>query len=153
MKDIPGFEGKYAATKNGHIYSYYKECLKNERLNKQGYYYVSLYKNGRVKNYNVHALIAKTFIGNVSKGLCVNHKDECKTNNAVDNLEIVSIGYNTVYGSAIERRAKANRGKIRSEESKQRMSDAHKGQFVSEETKKKMSEARLRYLQHQKGCV
>lgn len=115
MKDLKGFEGVYAATEDGHIYSYHKEGLKSERLGKHGYYEVCLYdkKKRKEKMYRVHSLIAKTFIGDVPKGYCVNHKDECKTNNAVDNLEIVTFSYNTTYGTACKRRGISNRKSIK----------------------------------------
>lgn len=113
IKDLKGFEGLYAGTIDGHIYSYCKGGLKSERLSREGYYEVTLNKNGKAKRYKVHRLIAQAFIGEIPKGYCVNHKDECKTNNAVDNLEIVTIGYNTTYGTACERRGLSNRKAIK----------------------------------------
>ena len=49
MKDLKGFEGLYAVTREGHIYSYRKGGLKSERLNKNGYYEVYLSKKSKTK--------------------------------------------------------------------------------------------------------
>lgn len=51
----------------------------------------------------IHRLVAKYFLGNYSDDLCVNHKDENKINNSVENLEMCSIGYNNNYGTRIIR--------------------------------------------------
>lgn len=62
------------------------------------YYCVTLCKNGTTKNYNIHRLVAEAFIPNPDKLECVNHIDENKLNNRVDNLEWMSRGDNTNYG-------------------------------------------------------
>lgn len=51
----------------------------------------------------VHRLVAKTFIPNPSNLPCVNHKDECKSNNSVENLEWCDKSYNALYGTCQER--------------------------------------------------
>jgi len=53
----------------------------------RGYHYVSLLNNGIKKKYRVHRLVAKAFIDNPDDLPCINHKDENKLNNCVDNLE------------------------------------------------------------------
>lgn len=57
------------------------------------------------KVFFTHVLVAKSFIGEKNKGMTVNHKDECKTNNCVDNLEYLSIKENIRYGTGIKRSA------------------------------------------------
>ena len=73
---------------------------------RDGYLRVNLCKNGKIKTFRVHRLVASAFIPN-PKGLpAVNHKDECKTNNAVSNLEWCTTEYNNNYGTHNERNIK-----------------------------------------------
>lgn len=59
-----------------------------------GYLRVMLYVEGKPQNYSVHRLVAEAFIPNPEKKATVNHKDGCKLNNAVGNLEWNTIGEN-----------------------------------------------------------
>lgn len=52
------------------------------------------------KSYNVHRLVAETFIENTQNYPYVNHKDENKSNNCVSNLEWCTEQYNTAYSTA-----------------------------------------------------
>lgn len=62
--------------------------------NNCGYYFVTYSsKNGTINRF-VHRLVAENFIGEIPEGYCVNHKDGNKTNNTVDNLEIVTFKEN-----------------------------------------------------------
>ena len=72
-------------------------------LNTQGYYEVCLYNNGKDKYYRVHRLVAEAFIPNPDNLPCINHKDEDKTNNCVENLEWCTVAYNNAYGTRQER--------------------------------------------------
>lgn len=70
---------------------------------------VNLTKDGVTKTYSVHRLVAEAFIPNPSGLPCVNHKDESRDNNSVDNLEWCTYQYNNSYGTAPERRAESAR--------------------------------------------
>lgn len=70
--------------------------LKTQKYN--GYLYVGLHKNGKVKLKTVHRLVAETFLQNPNGLPCVNHKDENKNNNSVENLEWCTYRYNNLYG-------------------------------------------------------
>lgn len=59
-----------------------------------GYSYVGLSKEGKVKYFKVHQLVAKAFIPNEGKYNEVNHKDGNKNNNDVSNLEWCTHRYN-----------------------------------------------------------
>lgn len=60
-----------------------------------------LYREDRTKRkYQLHRLVAETFIPNPENLPCVNHKDENKLNNCVDNLEWCTYQYNNNYGTA-----------------------------------------------------
>ena len=74
--------------------------------NHRGYWYVGLNKNGKSERKAVHRLVAEHFIPNPDNKPCVNHKDEVKTNNHVDNLEWLTYKENSNYGTCIERRVK-----------------------------------------------
>ena len=73
-------------------------------INNSGYYKVQLIWNSKYKNYYVHRLVWEAFNGPIPKGLQINHKDENKLNNCLNNLEMVTPQYNTMYGTARKRR-------------------------------------------------
>ena len=104
-RDIEGYEGLYMVSNFGRVVSF-QGC--NPRIMKlgmthKGYLHVGLQKNKQHKTIVVHRLVAKAFIPNPDNLPQVNHKDECKTNNRVDNLEWCTDKYNHNYGTYIER--------------------------------------------------
>lgn len=107
-KDILGCEGLYQVSNFGRVKSFKfgKERILKPGTNKYGYLIVILCKNGKVKHFYVHRLVAEAFIPNPHNYPCVNHKDECKTNNNVNNLEWCTYTYNNNYGTKIERISK-----------------------------------------------
>ena len=106
MKDIPGYEGKYAATSCGKIWSYKSKKFLKPKSDKDGYYKVNLYYDGKQKTYFIHRLVALTYIPNPNNLPQVNHKSEIKTENFIDNLEWCTGEYNTNYGTRNERAGK-----------------------------------------------
>lgn len=68
-----------------------------------GYLYVKINR----KQYLVHRLVAECFIPNTNNYPQINHKDENKANNCVENLEWCTCKYNNNYGKHNERMAKA----------------------------------------------
>lgn len=114
-KDIGGYEGLYQVSKYGRIISLPRKCgfsytekkFLKIRINKCGYRYVVLYKNNKPKNLLVHRLVAEAFIPNPNNLPCVNHKDEDKTNNRVENLEWCTQKYNVNYGTGLQRRIRS----------------------------------------------
>ena len=68
-----------------------------------GYLAVVLCENGKRKTFLVHRLVAQAFIPNPNNLPQVNHKDEDKTNNTVENLEYCDQFYNNIYGTRIQR--------------------------------------------------
>lgn len=106
MKDIKNYEGLYAVTEDGKVWSY-----KNSRwlspLNNRGYLRVQLCKEGKVTSYSIHRLVAAAYLPNPEGLPQVNHKDEDKTNNSVANLEWCSAEYNNSYGTHLARLRKS----------------------------------------------
>lgn len=97
-KDIPGYEGLYQASNQGRIKSLPKRkgkgngYIKEEEILKasveaHGYERVVLGKDGKKKKYQVHRLIAATFIPNEENKQQVNHINGNKADNRVENLE------------------------------------------------------------------
>ena len=118
-KDYKEYEGLYQASNLGRLRSLDRWVSKNGSMqfikgrilklgnHNKGYLSVGLCKNNKEKTYLVHRIIAETFIPNPDNLPFVNHKDEDKTNNSVDNLEWCDAKYNTNYGTAIERISKS----------------------------------------------
>lgn len=103
MREIPGFEGLYAATSCGKIWSYTRKKFLAQRFDKNGYMRVTLSKDGKLYTRFVHQLVALAFIPNPESKETVNHKDEIKTHNWVGNLEWMTRRENMQYGTRIER--------------------------------------------------
>lgn len=108
-RDIADFEGLYQVSNLGRVKSKnYRHTTGQERVlkpvkDRYGYLRVDLCKDGKVKNMKVHRLVAQAFIPNPNNWPQVNHRDEIKSNNSVENLEWVTASYNTNYGTRIER--------------------------------------------------
>lgn len=101
-KDIPGYEGAYQASTLGRIRSLPRNTTKGTTLkpyiNKHnGYCYVSLSRQGKIKSVRVHCKVAETFLEKTAERSQVNHKDGDKTNNAVSNLEYCTQSENMLH--------------------------------------------------------
>ena len=107
-KDKKDYEGHYQVSNFGKVKSikFGKEKILKLNKDKDGYLQVTLCKNNIKKVYKVHRLVAEAFLDNPYNLSQVNHKDEDKTNNNVDNLEWCDRLYNVRYGTGIERRSK-----------------------------------------------
>jgi hypothetical protein len=68
-------------------------------LTPKGYLRVRLSKNSKVKNYFVHRLVYENFVGEIPNGYFVNHIDEVKTNNTIDNLNLMTVKENDNWGT------------------------------------------------------
>ena len=75
--------------------------------NEYGYFRVGLWKDGIVKRHLVHRLVAMAFIPNPQGLPIVNHKNEVKTDNRVENLEWCDDKYSINYGTRNEKVSKS----------------------------------------------
>ncbi len=122
-KDIPGYEGLYQASTGGRIKSLQRNCRHSSGIGyrkvrekilcsfiqKNGYVYVTLSKDGKSKTHRLHRIIAMTFLENPYNLAEVNHKDENKQNNSVGNLEWCSNYYNQNYGTHQKRNSESSK--------------------------------------------
>lgn len=126
-KDIPGYQdyqisntGKVKSLQhtvfhspsrkfpNGH-YVTYKERILIPAKEHGGYYFVVLYKNKVKRSFRIHRLVAQMFLNNPNHYEQINHKDENKLNNCVDNLEWCTAKYNINYGTGKYRKTISRR--------------------------------------------
>lgn len=111
-KDIPGYEGIYQASTDGRIRSSPGKTTYTKRhgirhwktriikpkscsnFNLCGYR-VTLWKNGKPKDFLVARLVCSTFHGNfINTKMTVNHIDGNRLNNKIENLEWLTLGDN-----------------------------------------------------------
>lgn len=85
-----------------------KEKILKNCKNNSGYLSVTLSKEGKMKPYFIHRLVAQAFLDNPNNLPQVNHINEDKTDNRVENLEWCDRKYNNNYGTHNERMAKTN---------------------------------------------
>lgn len=126
-KPVVGYEGYYEVDQFGRVFGLdrivtvvdgnrtYKKPLSGKQMKQsmhdKGYKTVSLTKDGKTKTMFVHRIVAEAFLPNPDNMPMVNHKDEDKTNNFIENLEWCTAEYNRTYGKAVEKQAKKLRGR------------------------------------------
>lgn len=98
------------ASPDGTIYNKHGRKYKPVKL-KNGYYRIGTRINGKPSVFLVHRLIALTFIDNPNNYPWINHKDEDRSNNSVDNLEWCTPKYNANYGTRIQRQIEHQRNR------------------------------------------
>lgn len=111
-KDIEGYENKYQVSSLGRVKSLKRNLIMKETNHHCGYLKVELYKDGIGKKIFVHRLVAKAFISNPNNLPEVNHIDENKKNNNVNNLEWCNSKYNSNYGTRLFRKAESKKKKV-----------------------------------------
>lgn len=99
-KEILGYEGLYEVSNLGKVRNMKTGRILKPRKNTRGYLYLNLYKKGTRKTAKVHRLVSQAFLPNLTNLPQVNHKDENKTNNCVDNLEWCTAQYNSTYSNS-----------------------------------------------------
>lgn len=88
-KAVEGYDDMYQVSTQHRVKSYKWKTprLLKQALDTKGYLFVNLWKNNKQQQHRVHRLLAKAFIPNPDNKPCVNHIDEVRNNNDLDNLE------------------------------------------------------------------
>ena len=102
-KPIKGLERYYLVSSSGQIWSLRTNKILKPKIDKYGYKAVCLSVKGKVYHRTIHRLVAQTFIPNPLNLPTVNHINEIKTDNRVENLEWLSVIDNNNYGTRNKR--------------------------------------------------
>ena len=130
---IKGYENLYEVSNLGRVRSlgrtihgkarngtdadrFYKGKTLTPQGDRNGYLHVGLMKDGVVKIYRIHRLVAQAFIENPDNLPEVNHIDEDRTNNKMDNLEWCTHQYNNSYGNKPAKGEKNGMARLTSEQ-------------------------------------
>lgn len=105
MRDITGYEGMYAVTSCGKVWSYKHNRFLTLTTHRLGYKVVNLKKDGKQKQHYVHRLVAEAYLDNPNSLPEVNHKNEDKSKNCIGNLEWCTREYNLNYGTRSDRQS------------------------------------------------
>lgn len=103
FRQVSGYEGLYSVSNKGRVLGEKRNRILKPAKNQCGYRFVVLFKDNAAKNHLVHRLVAEAFIDNPDNLPQINHKDENKDNNCVDNLKWCTAKYNCNYGSRNEK--------------------------------------------------
>lgn len=153
-RDVEGYEGLYQVSNCGKVKSldklvkcYYgstrliKGRVLRTRKNKDDYFYLDLSKDGKKRSFYVHRLVWEAFNGKRPEGMEVNHIDEDKSNNSIENLNLMTPKQNVNWGTGIERRKKKLIN--RKDQSKPVLQLDLKGNFLAEYPSQSEAERKL----------
>jgi len=120
-KDVEGYEDIYQVSNIGNVKSkrfwtgskyIYRDKILKPSKSSSGYLQVIFSKNGKTKSKFIHKLVASAFLENKNNYKEVNHKDENKENNNINNLEWCNHKYNMNYGNIKEKLAKKKEKRV-----------------------------------------
>ena len=108
-KPILGYETLYEVSNKGNVRSLKnrwhereKPRIVKQQLTKKEYKRIPLSKENKRKHYMVHRLVYEAFNGKIPNNMGINHKDYDRTNNNIENLEIISHTNNVRYSKALK---------------------------------------------------
>lgn len=107
-RDVKGYEGLYQVSNLGRVKSLENNKTKKEKILKpkkmeNGYLRVVLHKNREKKYFQVHRLVYETFVGEIPDGMQCNHINEIKSDNRLENLNLMTPKENANWGTRNER--------------------------------------------------
>lgn len=109
-RPVVGYEETHLVSSLGQVYSLLCKKMLSPYISNKGYCMVMLNRGKKDRHgKTVHRLVAEAFIENPNNYPSVNHKDENKLNNCVDNLEWCTPFYNNKYSNLYEKAVQATR--------------------------------------------
>lgn len=102
-KPVVDYETLYEVSSLGKVRSLRSGKLLKYSLGTTGYQQVNLRKDSKPRTMLVHRLVAQAFLSNPNSLPQVNHIDENKANNSIENLEWCTSKHNANHGTRIER--------------------------------------------------
>lgn len=141
MKDIPGFEGRYAVTEDGRVWSYPKITGRqlhgmwlNPATSPRGYKVLDMFASGAKHGtqYRVHRLVALTYLKKGKEHNQVNHKNGIKGDNRVENLEWCDSKHNVRHAHAMGL-SKPKAQKLNKEETAMLRADYASGMYTQKQ--------------------
>lgn len=125
-KDISGYDGLYQVSSFGRFRSldtilkmkngidrFHEGHVIQPYVANDGYLMINLTKDSVRRSYKAHRIVAEAFIANPFKRPFVNHKNENKQDNRVENLEWCTNKYNIRYGTTQKKRIEKIGWKVR----------------------------------------
>ena len=108
MKEIPDFPN-YSATLDGRIWSKTSNKFLKPYKDRDGYLNVTIRNDYKTSNFRVHRLVYTAFKGVIPEGLHVNHINEVRTDNRIENLNLMTAKENCNYGNRTAKQKKSIR--------------------------------------------
>lgn len=90
------------------------------KITPKGYYHVLLHNNGVNKDYYIHRLVYYSFNGEIPEGMQINHINEIKNDNNINNLNLMTPKENTNWGNGIKKRVENTNWVLRSKKRKEK---------------------------------
>ncbi len=111
-KDIVGYEGLYQISNYGRIINVNTGVLRRWAITHGGYCRVCLCKNGKTRMHFVHRIVWEAFVGPIPEGMQINHINEIKTDNRLDNINLLTPSENQKWGTINKRRNKKHQRRV-----------------------------------------
>lgn len=115
-RDVVDFENIYQISNKGNFRRHPDNPRKAnypKHINRLGYEYVSISKQGKKTNKTIHQMVAAAFLSKFKYGMHINHKDGIKTNNSISNLELSNPVHNNTHAHTLSTAFKPGKSKYR----------------------------------------